>query len=88
MHLLSIAENCRVMRDRIIEFIIRQSIDIDAEISIPEMEEDHDDLVFALDESASEISKNNSRALEMAEKLDNIMTRTFQFLEQQMNVCN
>lgn len=85
MHCLSIVNSCLPIRDRMMEFIVHQIIDIDAEISIPDHEEDHDDLQFDLDDSKS---KPSTRAQDMAEKLDNIMNRVFDFINNQYEVKN
>lgn len=87
MHCLSIANHCIPIRDRIMEMIVFQIIDIDAEISIPETDEDHEDLQFDLDAEISNPKFTPStRAQEMAEKLDNIMNRIFDFFNYQNTV--
>lgn len=74
--MLSIASHSLILRDRILEFIVHQVIEIDAELV--EDDEHETELLFDLDDSVLP-----DRQLEMAEKLDNIMNRVFHFLDQE-----
>ena len=84
MHVLNIASHCRVLRDRLVEYIVLQMIDIDAEIEVPAGDDEEDDDLLQFDlESTRDTS---SRSREMADKLDSLMVRTLTFLEEKCDV--
>ena len=87
MHMLSIANHFTVLRERVLEFLVKQIIEIDAEISIPD-DDDQEDLFFDLDDSfGGSQERTPSDAVEMAEKLDDLMNRLFDFCNHQIDVC-
>jgi len=81
-NILSLAKMIPYLREDILFVCTSKLIILDSNIEIDEMEEDEDDLLFAVDEE----TKDKSQMREYAEKLDNMMEIMFAFIDEMISI--